>query len=342
MASRSTGAHRRAALAWLDRVGTPAGQVPRPIPGAWVAAAMLTLVVVLAMMLWDEQLRIDPAATTTRLLYLGGALAIGLCIGLRRRATPLQRTVRDTAEYFSTFILLGLIGAVATYPIAASSHGFVDPVLQRADVLLGFDWLAWYRLVAAHPALQLAGRIAYASIYWTPVVILGAFAVTGRQDRARACIATFWLAVVLTLVMYRFMPAIGPLGYLWHGALPYLPESALWQPQLIPPLRQHAIHVIDLGTLRGLVSAPSFHTASAVLYIAAAWPLRRLRWPVLVVNVAMLLSTPVEGTHYLSDMIVGAAVAFTALSLVGWLRAELARERGGRGMAVAPARSRSR
>ena len=51
---------------------------------------------------------------------------------------------------------------------------------------------------------------------------------------------------------------------------------------------------------------------SAVLYIIAAWPIRRLRWPLLALNIAMLLATPVEGTHYLTDMIVGAMVAVAA------------------------------
>ncbi|WP_447406232.1 phosphatase PAP2 family protein, partial [Clostridium perfringens] len=74
---------------------------------------------------------------------------------------------------------------------------------------------------------------------------------------------------------------------------------------------------------RGLVSAPSFHTASAVLYIATGWPLARLRWPVLTLSGAMLLATPVEGTHYLADMLIGAAVAGVALSLVAKVRRQL-------------------
>ena len=93
-----------------------------------------------------------------------------------------------------------------------------------------------------------------------------------------------------------------------------MPDSGLWQPELIPALRHHAIHAIDLGELRGLVSAPSFHTAAGVLYIATAWRIRQLRWPVLGLNAAMLIATPVEGTHYLADMLLGALVAAVALS----------------------------
>jgi len=50
-----------------------------------------------------------------------------------------------------------------------------------------------------------------------------------------------------------------------------------------------------------------------VIYIRSAWRVRGLRWPVLALNVAMLLSTPVEGTHYLADMLIGALVAMAAI-----------------------------
>jgi membrane-associated phospholipid phosphatase len=85
---------------------------------------------------------------------------------------------------------------------------------------------------------------------------------------------------------------------------------------LIPALRLHHVSGIDLGALRGLVCAPSFHTASAVLYMWAAWPVVQLRRVVVPLNCAMLLATPIEGTHYLSDMIAGAAVAGCAIVVV--------------------------
>ncbi len=158
----------------------------------------------------------------------------------------------------------------------------------------------------------------------SPAILLGYFAWTGHRASARGFIAAFWLAAVLSLSLFPFLPAEGPLAFLWRGPIPYMPESALYQMSLIPELRRHGISHVDLGALRGLVSAPSFHTASAILYVAAAWPFRRLRWPLLVINIAMLLSTPVEGTHYLTDMIAGALVAIAALGIVAEVRFRLA------------------
>jgi membrane-associated phospholipid phosphatase len=126
----------------------------------------------------------------------------------------------------------------------------------------------------------------------------------------------FWLAALLTLFLFPLMPAKGPLAFLWQGSIPYMPTSALYQGEIIPELRDRIFTAIDLGALRGLVCAPSAHSACAVLYLVSAWRLRPLRWILIPVNIAMLLSIPVEGTHYLTDMLMGAMVALTAIMLV--------------------------
>ena len=284
---------------------------------------MCSLAVLIAMMAW-EHLRVDPLAATPLAIAAIAALLVTIAYVYRRPANRVQRIARDISEYFGLFSLIALVGATATYPLSAGTQGFVDPALEKIDSLLRFNWIAWYDVVAAHRSLQLLGTAAYQSIFVSPAILLGYFAWTGHRASARAFIAAFWVAAVLSLALFPFLPAEGPLAFVWRGPIPYMPESALYQMSLIPELRRHGISHVDLGALRGLVSAPSFHTASAVLYIAAAWPFRRLRWPLLAINIAMLLSTPVEGTHYLADMIAGALVAIAALGIVAEVRFRLA------------------
>jgi membrane-associated phospholipid phosphatase len=71
--------------------------------------------------------------------------------------------------------------------------------------------------------------------------------------------------------------------------------------------------------MEGLISFPSFHTANAILFIWALWPLRLLRPVILVVNVLLIASTPLAGAHYLVDLIGGAVVAVGAIWLTSWL-----------------------
>ena len=141
----------------------------------------------------------------------------------------------------------------------------------------------------------------------------------GQSEKARRFLLNYWAAVVLTLLIFPMMPARGALEFLWHGPVPYMPTSGQWQGLIIPELRAGTAN-IDLSALRGLVCAPSFHTVSAVLYLHAAWQMPRLRWLLTPVIVAMVMATPIEGVHYLSDMVLGAIVAIIAImAMRAWL-----------------------
>ncbi|MEP7222182.1 MAG: phosphatase PAP2 family protein [Novosphingobium sp.] len=292
--------------------------MPRPkhIAGQWMAAKIgLSCLAVTAMMV-RTGMRVAPE----NLAFAGVAL---LMLGLaatrfwaRRGSSRFQEQMRDFSEDILLFLSICLLGVIASYPLAAASSGFADAHLLRIDRLLHFDWLEWYRAVSHHPVLQHIGTWAYACIYVSPIILLAHFAQTQQRLAARQFLVTFWLAIVLTLLLFPLFPAEGPLAYLWHGRIPYMPTSALYQEQLIPALRTHRITNVDMGALRGLVCAPSFHTVSAVVYLAAAWPIKRLRWVLVAINAAMLLSTPIEGTHYLSDMIAGLFVAVFAILAV--------------------------
>jgi uncharacterized membrane protein len=47
---------------------------------------------------------------------------------------------------------------------------------------------------------------------------------------------------------------------------------------------------------------------------AALWPVRYLRWAAVILNTAMLIATPIDGSHYFSDVLAGVVLA--ALSLL--------------------------
>lgn len=319
-----------------DYRGTSPGNTSVPDYGWWIGGGMILSLAMLTVMMHVAGLSIDPYDADNLPFYIGGIVLLTLRFGLRDRPWRHARAIADCAEYYGVFTLLALMGAVASYPIAAMTHGFHDAALQRIDAILHFDWLAWYRLVAATPILQSLGLAAYRSIYLTPAILLATFAFTGDRVAAHRFLATFWLTAIGTLILYIFMPAIGPFSYLWHSVITYMPESEQWQQGLIPALRDHSVRVVDLGHLRGIVSAPSFHAAAATIYINAAWRLPRVRWPVLAVNAAMLLSTPVEGTHYLIDILLGTIVALAAIAtLYRLMPRSIARRTGANHVAAA-------
>ena len=59
----------------------------------------------------------------------------------------------------------------------------------------------------------------------------------------------------------------------------------------------------------GIITFPSLHAALAVILIAAFWPVPLARWISLVVNALMLAATPIDGSHYLIDILAGIGIA---------------------------------
>jgi membrane-associated phospholipid phosphatase len=96
-------------------------------------------------------------------------------------------------------------------------------------------------------------------------------------------------------------PHLNPLGY-------------LDELRALPPVRDGSHRVLDLFGLTGLVTFPSFHAASAVLYTWALWPARWMRPVAIVANGLMLASTPIDGGHYFIDIFAGLAVALAAIA----------------------------
>jgi hypothetical protein len=74
-------------------------------------------------------------------------------------------------------------------------------------------------------------------------------------------------------------------------------------------LRDGTIHVVKHINDEGLIQLPSFHT---ILAIMLTYNVRHNRWlftAAVVLNTALILSCPSEGSHYFVDLIAGAAVA---------------------------------
>lgn len=204
---------------------------------------------------------------------------------------------------------------MASYVVVRSTSGFVDETLNAWDELLGFDWHAAYSMVAARPWLGRLGGDAYSSIFYTPFVTLGALVLTGRQERADRFLRAFGIALLLGLAMFWFLPAQSALAF--HEGLtpPYMPRTGIAHVPAIEALRSGALREIDPRMVVGMITFPSFHAVSAVLFAWAILPVRIVRVPMIALNAAMLIATPVEGTHYLVDVIGGVALAVVSLRL---------------------------
>ena len=64
---------------------------------------------------------------------------------------------------------------------------------------------------------------------------------------------------------------------------------------------------------KGLIGFPSYHAVLALLVMWFARDIKFLRWPALVLNIAVLLATPVQGGHHLIDVLAAFPLAAGAI-----------------------------
>ena len=121
----------------------------------------------------------------------------------------------------------------------------------------------------------------------------------------------FLLATLGSIAISALLPAV--------GAWPYYELTAADSVHVLPTVSTSwpVFHGLRDGTWRaliavgaeGIITFPSLHAALAVIVAAALWPLVRLRWVFVALNAAMLIATPIDGSHYFVDVLAGVALA---------------------------------
>src|ERR1700724_4307275 len=77
-------------------------------------------------------------------------------------------------------------------------------------------------------------------------------------------------------------------------------------------LRDGSLTKINISSVQGVVSFPSFHTMLGIITTYALRDTRALLIPAIVLNGTMIVSTLPVGGHYLADVLVGAAISIPA------------------------------
>lgn len=229
-----------------------------------------------------------------------------------RRDPQVMFVLGGTAQ----IVLITAIMAPLTYVAAAMNMPMQDSNLLAADRALGFDWAAYVRFVDAHAMLAGWLNSGYAMIRWPIFAIPVILAAVRRYRRIEEFTLAFGAALVATTIISALIPAIGvyqEIG-LDPATLKHINVNAyLDQLRDLPLTRDGLLRHLDLMGLGGIVTFPSFHAASAVLYAWALWPLRWWRPIIVLINGLMLAATPIDGGHYFVDLIAGIAIAIAAI-----------------------------
>lgn len=217
-------------------------------------------------------------------------------------------SLAETLEELSILAAYAPVVASLSYVLAAVAMPLVDPQLAELDRLVGLDWPAWYRLVSSFPTLESALALLYRSSLVHIVLLLLALGLLGRRDRARELNMLLITTSFPMVVLSGFLPAQSAWIQYDMGL-----EKAYHLSQF-ESLRSGTLRVLEPGTLLGIVTFPSFHTAIALTLVWVTRGIAWLFWPTLVVNLGVLVSIPSEGGHYFIDAFAGALLTGAAIS----------------------------
>ena len=246
---------------------------------------------------------------------------VGACLALIAGAW-FYRTWRNDPrlasglESTAQLIAFAAVGAPLSYIAAAAGAGIPlqDHIFDAVDHAMGFDWMALMRWLSDAPVTFTTLRLIYGSLLPQMILAVLCLAFTGRLIWLRTYMLAFVLATLVTIVLSAVLPAAGV--WLHYGLIEadvrIVPVvSTVWP--VFTGLRDGSMRALVALGAEGIITFPSLHAALAVIMAVALWPIRLLRWPILIVNTVMLGATPVDGAHYLIDVIAGVAIALLSL-----------------------------
>jgi hypothetical protein len=243
--------------------------------------------------------------------------ALAIISWFYRAKRPIERFHVLCAE---TALLLAFSAAAAVLSILMTSVDMplIDDRLIAFDAALGFDWRAYVEFVNARPWLGRLSSLVYATSLSQVALTILVLGLLGRAGRVQHFVTAVMLGALLCILVSALLPAAGALGTI----RPPADFMAMNQPivdlaykQAFFDIRDGASRWISLEQPHGLIAFPSYHCTLSVLIVMAFWRVRIWFWPVLALNLAVILSTPIDGGHHLVDSLAGIVVAFVAWTM---------------------------
>jgi len=247
------------------------------------------------------------------IVVLGAATVLLLLVA--RRVGHTAVFVAGTA---TQLLLITSIAGPLTYVAATANMPLQDSALATFDRALGLDWRVYLDFVHARPSLIVLFTMGYDMIFWPMFAIPLLLGLKAQHDRLNRYTLALLLTFAMTIVVSIAVPAFGPYQPLAHSDYALIHPTAYFDhAREFPRIRDGSLDVIDFRRLAGIVTFPSFHAASAVLYMWVFWPIWWMRPAVVIGCGTMLLATPICGGHYFIDIVAGVGVAVLAIAMAG-------------------------
>lgn len=278
----------------------------RTTPIAWTL--ILGLLTIDLLWLAFTQVSIEPASLALP-LGAGAALLAGSRFYSKRRGEP---RVADALECISQIVTFSAAGAVLSYLVITPGLPMQDALFDRLDKALGLDWLGYLAWLNRNAWLAPMLTAAYQSFLFQVIIVVLTLSFSGNGIAARTMILAMMLSAVVIIAISGLLPARSTFAFfnLSPADYPNLHPAAAFihLPDLMALHADTPLHV-DLRQAHGIITFPSYHAALGLLLLIGGWQNLWLRWPSLVINLAMIAATPIDGGHYFVDVLAGLAIA---------------------------------
>lgn len=273
---------------------------------AWATIGALLLLD----LVWMSQTAISvvPLSLIGPLVIGVGAALLAIYYRVRRQETRLADAL-DLVGQMTAFMVLG---ALFSYLVVTPGLPMRDSALDAADRLLGLDWLAYLRWLDGHAWFARILSAAYSSFMPQIVLLLVILPFMGQGQAARVTVFAMIVAGIVTIAISGLVPALSTFAH--YGVeladYPNLSPAAAFihLPDLLAAHSGRPLH-LDLTKAHGIITFPSYHAALGLLALLGAWSNRWLRWPFFLINILMIVATPIDGGHYFSDVLGGLSIA---------------------------------
>jgi membrane-associated phospholipid phosphatase len=249
------------------------------------------------------------------LLGLTTLLAVALVYCRYRQMRECQPVVEVTL----LFLLLNFALLPITYVAVRFNLPIADPWLAQVDDLLGFSWKGYVDFVDRSPLISAGLLLAYVSFGVQLICLPAYFALADNASRAFAMVFAYGIVGIVAAVISIWFPSYGALHHYGYTQADFLNVNTHFMTSFLEQFhlaRSSESMTMSFQEAEGLLTFPSVHAAVAALCAWAAWGSRYLRYPFLLLNVAMAASTISHGGHFAIDAPAGMLLAVLAIVLV--------------------------
>ncbi len=250
----------------------------------------MAVLAAIALNITGLSVRVELSAST--LVIISGYAALAIYCRFVRQNVEVARALIGFGQLVSVIVL----GIMLNYAVSTVALPFRDAELYAIDRWLGFERESYIAF--------LGGSTMACSNFSTAPTVHCCFKIFSccsrtiiarRIDRLQMYIVAFAIAVTATAAIVIFIPAASAMIYVDKVPLDIstLSDGGHNHYPVLAGLRNGTLRVVDFSCVEGLITFPSFHTANALLFVWALWPVRSsLRLILVPLNLLLIASTP--------------------------------------------------